>query len=90
MIGRCMSSGCSSSTSITASRVTYLLSSRPSSLKRLSLRTRSAGELGSRFRTRSRPARSRGVFRYSIASNSTPRSRRISSAPRDCPHPGLW
>jgi hypothetical protein len=30
------------------------------------------------------------VVVYSMASNSTPRSQRISIAPRDFPHAGLW
>ena len=32
----------------------------------------------------------RGFFRYSMTSNSTSVERRISKAPRDLPHPGLW
>src|SRR3977135_2797298 len=39
---------------------------------------------------RSRVARSGGAFRYSTTSASTPRSRRMSSAPRDLLHAGLW
>ena len=39
---------------------------------------------------RSRSARVGGAFRYSITSTSTPRSPRISSAPRDLLHTGLW
>ena len=89
IMGRCISTGCCSNKSITASRVTYMLASRPSASKFLSFRTRSAGGFGSNESRRSKVARSRGAFRYSITSNSTPRSRRISSAPRDCPQPGL-
>src|SRR3954468_20808846 len=39
---------------------------------------------------RSRSARDGFAFRYSITSASTPRSPRISSAPRDLLHTGLW
>jgi len=90
IIGRCISTGCCKSKSITAAWVTYLFASRPSVSKFLSLRTRSAGGFGNNENRRSKVARSSGAFRYSITSNSTPRSRRISSAPRDCPQPGLW
>jgi len=49
-----------------------------------------AGAPRSRSSTRPSPARSRGCFRYSTTSQLTPRSRRISNAPRDLPHTGLW
>ncbi len=90
--GRSISSGCSSrSVDHGVARRCSRPPMSPSSLERLS----SCGPArrhrrGWRRGCARASARSGGVFRYSTTSGSTPRSDRISSAPRDLLHRGLW
>ena len=69
--------------------VGWRLGSSPRSLKFLSLRTMSAGSLGTSSTSEASVSRSSGVFRYSMTSNSTPRSVRSSRTVRAWPQPGL-
>ena len=84
--GRCIRCGWVRSRSTTPSESSVPGSGQSAS----SARMRSAGSPGSRSRNPSSVFRSRGSLRYSMTSNSTPRSSRMPRAPRDLPQPGLW
>ena len=85
-----MSFGCSTKRLTTADFVRKFSASKPNSLKFLSFRTSSPGSSGSKSTIFDSSVLFRGFFRYSMTSNSTSVERRISKAPRDLPHPGLW